>query len=42
MHIEGALHRQRTGVTTLHLAEILAGEELVGLSSANGDKEPIL
>ncbi len=26
MHIEGALHRQRTGVRTLHLAEILAGE----------------
>jgi L-lactate dehydrogenase complex protein LldE len=24
MHIEGALHRQRTGVQTLHLAEILA------------------
>ncbi len=42
MHIEGALHRQRTGVTTLHLAEILAGEELVGVSSANGDKDPIL
>jgi L-lactate dehydrogenase complex protein LldE len=27
MHIAGALHRQRTGVRTLHLAEILAGEE---------------
>ena len=27
MHIEGALHRQRTGVRTLHIAEILAGEE---------------
>jgi L-lactate dehydrogenase complex protein LldE len=26
MHIEGALHRQRTGVKTLHLAQILAGE----------------
>lgn len=26
MHIEGALHRERTGVKTLHLAEILAGE----------------
>jgi L-lactate dehydrogenase complex protein LldE len=24
MHIEGALHRQRTGVRTIHLAEILA------------------
>ena len=27
MHIQGALHRQRTGVKTVHLAEILAGEE---------------
>jgi L-lactate dehydrogenase complex protein LldE len=27
MHIAGALHRQRTGVRTAHLAEILAGEE---------------
>jgi L-lactate dehydrogenase complex protein LldE len=27
MHIEGSLHRQRTGVGTLHLAEILAGSE---------------
>jgi L-lactate dehydrogenase complex protein LldE len=27
MHIQGALHRQNTGVKTLHLAEILAGEE---------------
>jgi L-lactate dehydrogenase complex protein LldE len=27
MHIEGALHRQRTGVRTIHLAEILASEE---------------
>ncbi len=26
MHIQGALHRQRTGVVTLHLAEILARE----------------
>jgi L-lactate dehydrogenase complex protein LldE len=26
MHIQGALHRQRTGVATLHLAQILAGE----------------
>ncbi len=24
MHIGGSLHRQRTGVRTLHLAEILA------------------
>jgi L-lactate dehydrogenase complex protein LldE len=42
MHIEGALHRQRTGVRTLHLAEILAGSEVTGPSSANHDKEPIL
>ncbi len=27
MHIQGALHRQRTGVSTVHLAEILAGDE---------------
>jgi len=27
MHIEGALHRQQTGVRAIHLAEILAGEE---------------
>ena len=27
MHIEGALHRQRAGVGTVHLAEILAGEQ---------------
>jgi L-lactate dehydrogenase complex protein LldE len=26
MHIEGGLHRQRTGVRTVHLAEILASE----------------
>ena len=44
MHIEGALHRQRTGVKTLHLAEILAGDDgrLVGGSGVNWDKEPIL
>lgn len=30
MHIYGALHRQRTGVKTVHLAEILAGVEGVG------------
>ena len=30
MHIQGALHRQKTGVKTLHLAEILAGEEGAG------------
>jgi L-lactate dehydrogenase complex protein LldE len=29
MHLQGALHRHRTGVKTLHLAEILAGEEEV-------------
>jgi L-lactate dehydrogenase complex protein LldE len=27
MHIHGALHRQKTGVTTMHLAEILAATE---------------
>jgi L-lactate dehydrogenase complex protein LldE len=27
MHIWGSLHRQNTGVRTVHLAEILAGEE---------------
>ena len=27
MHIQGALHRQRTGVKTVHLAEILANDE---------------
>ena len=27
MHIGGALHRQRTGVRTVHLAEILASDE---------------
>jgi L-lactate dehydrogenase complex protein LldE len=30
MHIQGGLHRQKAGVRTLHLAEILAGEEEVG------------
>lgn len=30
MHIQGALHRQKTGVKTLHLAEILAGDEGAG------------
>ena len=29
MHIQGALHRQKTGVKTVHLAEILAGDERV-------------
>ena len=28
MHLEGALHRQKTGVRTVHLAEILASEDL--------------
>jgi L-lactate dehydrogenase complex protein LldE len=27
MHIGGALHRQRSGVKTIHLAEILASTE---------------
>jgi L-lactate dehydrogenase complex protein LldE len=31
MHIQGALHRQRTGVRTVHLAEILAGDDEVGV-----------
>ena len=30
MHIQGALHRQQTGVQTVHLAEILAGEPEAG------------
>jgi L-lactate dehydrogenase complex protein LldE len=46
MHIEGALHRQRTGVSAIHLAEILAGTDrspsATGLGSAQGDKEAIL
>jgi L-lactate dehydrogenase complex protein LldE len=29
MHIQGALHRQKTGVKTVHLAEILAGDDRV-------------
>lgn len=29
MHIQGALHRQHTGVKTLHLAEVLAGDQEV-------------
>jgi L-lactate dehydrogenase complex protein LldE len=31
MHIQGGMHRQGTGVKTVHLAEILAGDEGVGL-----------
>jgi L-lactate dehydrogenase complex protein LldE len=27
MHIGGALHRQRTGVQPVHIAEILASDE---------------
>ncbi len=27
MHIQGALHREKTGVKTVHLAEILAAEK---------------
>ena len=30
MHIQGGLHRQKTGVRTMHLAEILAADEGVG------------
>lgn len=29
MHIEGALHRQKKGIKTVHLAEILAGDDEV-------------
>ena len=32
VHIGGALHRQRAGVGTIHLAEILASTEQDGLS----------
>jgi L-lactate dehydrogenase complex protein LldE len=28
MHIQGGLHRQKTGVRTVHLAQILAGDEV--------------
>ena len=46
MHIEGALHRQRTGVRTLHLAEILASTDrtpsATGPGSAAATKEPAL
>jgi L-lactate dehydrogenase complex protein LldE len=31
MNIQGALHRQRTGIRTLHLAELLASEEGIAL-----------
>ena len=46
MHIEGSLHRQRTGVKTVHLAEILAGvadgDATIGAGSSASTKEPIL
>lgn len=46
MHIEGALHRQRTGVRTIHLAEILAGgahdATATGPGSSAVTKEAIL
>ena len=35
MHIEGALHRQRTGVRTIHIAEILASEEYSGRNTVS-------
>jgi len=38
MHIEGSLHRQHTGVGTVHLAEILAGSETAGETSVYGGK----
>jgi L-lactate dehydrogenase complex protein LldE len=31
MHIQGGLHRQKTGVKTVHLAEVLAGDEVGAL-----------
>ncbi len=49
MHIDGALHRQRTGVRTMHLAEILASEapaEIAGEVAAGdvapGDSETVV
>lgn len=46
MHLEGSLHRQRTGVRTLHLAEILASGErtasATGPGSAASSKEAML
>jgi L-lactate dehydrogenase complex protein LldE len=30
MHIGGALHKQRTGIQTVHIAEILASQEREG------------
>ncbi len=45
MHIEGALHRQRTGVKTMHLAEILANEapaEVAGEETTQGDADAVV
>ena len=39
MHIQGALHRQRTGVKTVHLAEILAGDPPQGAGSLGTPSE---
>ena len=36
MHIGGALHRQRTGIRTVHIAEILASEEQASPSGDQG------
>ena len=38
MHIEGALHRQRTGVGTAHIAQILAGSEDDGSRNTGGER----
>jgi L-lactate dehydrogenase complex protein LldE len=40
MHIWGSLHRQRTGVRTAHLAEILAGEEQSEVSTEQSRAVP--
>ena len=45
MHIEGALHRQSTGVRTMHLAEILACEapsEMAGENADAGDADAVV
>ncbi|MBS1801018.1 MAG: (Fe-S)-binding protein [Acidobacteria bacterium] len=39
MHIQGALHRQRTGVTTRHIAEILAHTEASEAAEEAGETE---
>ncbi|MGE3820379.1 MAG: hypothetical protein AB7I30_13275, partial [Isosphaeraceae bacterium] len=39
MHIGGALHRQRAGVETLHLAEVLAATESTPSATAIDRRE---